>query len=480
MLIKKDPAFIQSYLEDSSNLRGGYAEEVAIPRNIDETASLLKKANSEKTPVTVSGAGTGQSGARIPFGGLVLSTEKLNRIKEIKKETRGGTALVGPGVSIKDLKEAGEKKGLFYAYDPTEQTAFAGGTIATNASGARSFKYGPTRKHVKGLTVLLADGSVFSFKRGEVMARGGVLEFEAGSKRYRINMPSYRMPRTRKNSAGYYTENNMDLIDLFVGQEGTLAFIAEAELQLLAKPEGFFSCFAFFMQNSDAWNFSTEAMKNNPVSIEYFDSNSLDLLREKYGNVPEGATAAVFFEDEIEENEDAVLKKWEKLLAVCKVSLDDTWVAMNEKMHREFLDKRHFIPERMNEMAKRSGFPKVSTDLAVPVEKLKDMFAFYEKSLQRSGLKHFIFGHIGDAHLHVNMLPSGEKSYESAKKKQLEFVKKAISLGGTISAEHGIGKTKKEFLKLLYDKKELTEMFGVKKALDPNLILGRGNIFDFF
>ena len=476
MLIKKDPAIIQSYLEDSSNIGGGHAEKVIIPQTIDEVSSVLKEAHAKKIPVTVSGAGTGQAGGRIPFGGLVLSTEKLSVIKEIKKLDKGGYAILEAGVLIRDLKEACEQKGLFYTYDPTEQTAFVGGTIATNASGARSFRYGPTRQYVKGIKAVLADGSTFSLKRGEIKAKGRVLRFEISGKHYEIKLPAYKMPDT-KNSAGYYAKDNMDLVDLFVGQEGTLGVIVEAEIGLIDRPKEIFSAFAFFKDESNAWNFAKDSRLACPLSIEYFDVNCLELLGERDHNVPAGK-AAIFFEDEIIETEDAVIAKWERLLSQHGVSLDNTWVAMNEKTHREFLDKRHLIPERMSEEAKRSGFPKVSTDLATPREKLPDMLKLYKSSLEKSTLRHFVFGHIGDAHMHVNMLPADQKEYEKCKELQLEFVKKSISFGGTVSAEHGIGKAKKRFLKLLYGDKGIKEMLAVKKALDPNLILGRGNVFD--
>ncbi|UCD54704.1 MAG: FAD-binding oxidoreductase [Candidatus Omnitrophota bacterium] len=476
MIIKRDPLNFQSYLEDSSNLKGGHARYVVIPQNAPEISSVLKDANSKKTPVTISGAGTGQAGARIAFGGLVLSTEKLNAIKDIKKFDEGGYAVLEPGVLIKDLKEACGKKGLFYTYDPTEQTAFVGGTIATNASGARSFRYGSTRQCVKALKVILADGAILSLRRGGIKAKGRLLEFEVNQKHYKINLPTYKMPRT-KNSAGYYAEDNMDIVDLFIGQEGTLGVIVEAELKLLEKPKEFFTCFAFFPEEHFAWNFAQDAYNANPLSLEYLDNNCIKLLQRMYHNVPGQTKAAILFEDEIRESENAIIEKWEKLLSKHGVSLDNTWVAMNEKTHREFLDKRHYIGEQMGEMAKRSGFTKVHTDLAVPKEKLPEMLQFYKDNLSKSNLEYFIFGHIGDAHLHVNMIPSGKKEYNKARELELEFVKKSVALGGTVSAEHGIGKTKREFLKLLYGEKGIREMFAVKKALDPNLILGRGNIF---
>ena len=478
MIVKKDPSSFQAYLEDSSNLEKAHADKVLIPENVSEISSVLKEANFAKTPVTVSGAGTGQAGGRIPFGGIVLSMEKLNSIKEIKREEKGGYAVAGAGVTISELKKACDRKTLFYTYDPTEQTAFFGGTIATNASGASSFKYGATRKSVRALKLVLADGSFFSLKRGDFKAKKRILDFENGQKQYKVKLPTYDMPRT-KNSAGYYAKDNMDLIDLFVGEEGTLAVIAEADVALVDKPKGFFSSFVFFKDAPSAWNFAESAPREGaPLSIEYFDSRCLDLLREKYGNVPGFAKTAIFFEDEITESEDAVIEKWEKYLSGHKIPLDDTWVAIPEKARLEFLDKRHYVPERMSEMAKRSGFPKVSTDLAVPKNRLRELLCFYEENLKNSNLKYFVFGHIGDAHLHVNMIAPDEKGYAEAKRIQLEFVKKSVTLGGTVSAEHGIGKTKREFLKILYGEKGIREMLEVKRALDPNLILGKGNIFE--
>jgi len=477
MLIKTDREIIQSYFEDYSNLKGGYADRIFIPEQAEEVAAVLREANASKTPVTVSGAGTGQAGGRIPFGGLSLSTERLSRIKKIEKDKNGGVAVVEAGVVIKDLKKACEKKGLYYTYDPTEQTAFVGGTIATNASGARSFKYGSTRRCVRALKIVLADGKPFEIKRGDVRAKGRLMEFEAGRRLYKIILPCYRMPAT-KNSAGFYARENMDLVDLFIGQEGALGVIVEATLGLPERPRSFFSCFAFFPDEGSACDFVDGARGAAPSLIEYFDGNTLNLLREKYSNVPVKAAASAFFEDEIGDDEDAIMEKWETLLSKHGVSLDDTWVAMNEKARQDFSDRRHYIPEMMDEMSKKFHFPKIHTDLAVPPAKFREMLAFYNENLAKSALRYFVFGHIGDAHLHVNMIPKGKKGQDEAMALRGEFVKKSVSLGGTVSAEHGIGKTKKEFLRILYGQKGIDEMIAVKRVLDPNLILGRGNVFD--
>jgi len=489
VIIKKDPSIIQSYLEDSSNLAGGHALEVVIPKDFLEASSFLKEANDQKISVTISGGGTGTSGGRIPFGGAVLSTEKLNKIKTpASGGPKKNKISCEAGVLIKDLKEYAAKKGLFYTYDPTEQSAFIGGTIATNASGARSFKYGSTRESVNALTICLADGSIFKIQRGAIKAKDGKLKFEAGGKNYQIPVPTYKMSKT-KNSAGYFAERGMDLIDLFICQEGTLACILEATLKFNPKPEDILSCFAFFETEEEAMHFAMEARdiskaktrKNekdiDALSIEYFDKYTLNLIRKKSRNVPDGSKGCVFFEQEIsKEKEEAIINGWEGLLTKYGSSLNNTWVAMNDKDRQNLLDIRHSLGESMNEMTKANNFPKVTTDLAVPSDKLEDMMTYYKKVLDALGVQYFLFGHIGDSHIHMNLMPKNETEFTHSKNAAMDFIKKSVSLGGTVSAEHGIGKLRREYLKILYGDDGIKEMLEVKKILDPNLILGRGNI----
>ncbi len=149
MLTKSDPDEIQSFLTDASHMRDGHAERVVFPENAEEVAEILRAATRDKTPVTVSGAGTGTVGGRIPFAGIVLATDKLKQIRSIVHEDAGGRAVAEAGVRLSDLQRFVESENLFYPPDPTERSCFLGGTVATNASGARTFKYGPTRNYVR-------------------------------------------------------------------------------------------------------------------------------------------------------------------------------------------------------------------------------------------------------------------------------------------------------------------------------------------
>src|SRR5438067_12425352 len=199
MLVKSDRDAIQSFLADASNLAGGHASRVLVPETFEEVAEALTRATRERTPVTVAGAGTGVVGGRVPFGGVVLSTERLNRVGEIVREEGGGRAAAGAGVVLADFQREVRSKGLLYPPDPTETSCFLGGTVATNASGARTFKYGPTRAYVRRLKVALATGDLLDIRRGEIFAdAGGRVHVKLGDGRsVDARLPSYTMAGTR-------------------------------------------------------------------------------------------------------------------------------------------------------------------------------------------------------------------------------------------------------------------------------------------
>ena len=488
MLIKTDPDTIKSYFEDSSNLKGGYAERLVMPETVEELSGFLEDANSSRTPVTVSGGGTSTTGARIPFGGIIVSLEKMNRLVSISKKK--SLAVVQAGLSVEDFRSTCEKEGLFYTSHPTERSAFLGGTLSTNASGSRSFKYGPMRAWVRRLKMVLADGHILDIKRGDrFLARDeSILELNDGTK-IAIPIPTYHMPAT-KNSAGYFAKEGMDLLDLFVGQEGTLSVVVEAEVALAEMPERILSLFVFFKTGTDAWLFSDElkhlskakgsksSHSLDMLSIEYFDSNALKFLEDKTSNIPSGTVSAVFFEVETSAGkEDRAIEELASIISKHNTSLDNTWVAMNEKEADGFTKLRYAIPETVNEIIRRSEFSKVSTDLAVPDEKASDMMAFYTELFAANDIEHVIFGHIGENNLHVNILPHSKDELKLARDLVLQFVRKAVEFGGSVSAEHGIGKIKHAYLEEMYGKRGIMEMARIKKALDPNCILGLDNIF---
>jgi D-lactate dehydrogenase (cytochrome) len=507
MLTKSQPDEIQDFLSDASYMQGGHAARVVFPESGEEIAEILTKATQDCTPVTVSGAGTGTVAGRVPFGGMILATDKLNHIKSITRNDRGGgKAIAEAGVVLRDLQRGVESEGLLYPPDPTERSCFLGGTVATNASGARTFKYGPTRKYVERLKIALATGEVIDLRRGELHAgSNGQIRLPLSSGRViEAQLPSYQMPRVRKHASGYYVEPGMDVIELFIGSEGTLGVIVEVEMRLIPKPEGLLSGVVFFKSEADLLAFVGEARERSLQSrraeefttetrstqrehtescmfdaraLEYFDSESLKFLRQKYSTVPEQAAGAIFFEQEtMAEKEELLMDEWLQLLERHHSLAEESWFATNEQDQAKLREFRHQLPVLMNEWFARYQQQKVSTDMAVPDAEFPGMLRFYQETLRGGDLRYTIFGHIGDNHVHVNILPRDDKEAARARNIYMQFIRHAVSVGGTVSAEHGIGKLKREYLRELYGEKHLREMAALKRAFDPACILGRGNV----
>jgi len=484
---------LQDYLSDASNLPGGNAEKLFIPETRAEIAEILKEANERQIQVTISGARTGTVGGAIPFGGYIVSLEKFKKL-EISRTKTGGKAVVGCGVLLTDVQKAVDAKGLFYPPDPTEWSCQIGGTVATNASGARSFKYGSTRAYVEGLEVVLPSGDFLKIKRGEVFSENGfiVLKTEEGNL-IRAKLPTYDQPDVRKNTSGYFTGEKLDAIDLFIGSEGTLGVITEIELKLLPKTEDVLSGIVFFRENDDLLNLVDEVKalsfdarnseagdKNLDASVlEYFDEKSLEFIKEKFPDMPENMAGAIFFEQETkDENENALFEEWNGLFEKHNAEIEQSWFAVNQRDLEKMREFRHALPVSVNERIVRYKQRKVGTDMAVPDDKFASFLKFYKRKLMESGLDYVIFGHIGDNHLHVNMIPKNEEEMTKARYLYGRFIAQSIMLGGTISAEHGIGKLKSKYLYVMYGERYLNEMAELKKAFDVNNILGRGNIFD--
>src|SRR5579864_9437778 len=437
---------MDSYLVDASGFRG-QAEKVFVPANEPELLEILGNAVRDSIPVTISGGRTGLTGGSVAQGGWVISLEKFQRL-EIQK----GGAITGAGVSLEAVQTAAHRTRQFYAPDPTERTASIGGNIATNASGSRSFLYGSTRRHVLKLRVVLMDGRVLE------PARGDKVDFA---------VPPIPLPNTTKNTAGYPLSPGMDWIDLFTGSEGTLGIVTQAELQLLPEPADILAGVVFFPSDGAAMEV-VESWRAIPGlrMIEYFDGNSLALLRQRYQEVPQSAGAALLIE---QENGD--IDFW------AEHAPEDSWFAASEQDRERFRKFRHALPEMVNDTVRRRGYLKVNSDYAVPLNRNLEMLAHYHQCLQKLSLDYVIFGHIRDAHVHVNILPKSESEFKAGQELMLEFARQAVRLGGTVSAEHGLGKRKAHLLALQYTPAEIEAMKEVKRRLDPNWLLNRGNLF---
>jgi len=433
-------------IEDASGFQGE-ADRVITPASEAELLDILGAASREGASITILGARTGVTGGCVPQGGWAVSLEKFRRL-----EICPDRAIVGPGVSLDSLQREAARTGQFYAPDPTENSASIGGTIATNASGSRSFRYGSTRRHILGLRVALMDGRVLEMHRGD---------------RVDFDVRELPLPATTKNTAGYRLAPGMDWVDLFTGSEGTLGVVTQAEMQLLPKPADVIAGIVFLISDGAAVDV-VDAWRRIPGlrMIEYFDANSLDFLRPHYPEIPNRAAAALLIEQE-----EGDIDSWADLAP------DDSWFAASDQDRERFRRFRHALPELVNDAMRRRGFMKLGSDYAVPLARNHEMLTEYHAALRLHQLEYVIFGHIGDAHVHVNILPRSPAEFESGQRLMLDFARHAVSLGGTVSAEHGLGKRKSHLLALQYTPEQIESMKQVKRRFDPHWLLNRGNLF---
>lgn len=449
-----DPDILEAYNSDALGYRGS-PEGLFRPADEAETADILRDCAASGRKLTPTALRSSTTGGCVCHEGFLLATEKLSRVLDIRPEPL--TAVAQPGVNLGELKRALEDHGLFFPPDPTsENDCTLGGAVATNASGARALKYGATRRWVRRIRAVLADGRP--------------LELHASS--------------VDKNAAGYF--GFQDPLQLFIGSEGTLGVITEVEVRCLPTPADYIAVFAFFPSEADTLRAVTAIRDARwPVRcLEYFDLACLHLLRrEKGAELPAHPGGMLFFEEEVAEGgAETALENWLERLEGLGAVVDDTVVGDTRARKQQMRDFRHAVPSGLNEQGIRyrdRGGRKLSTDWAVDYRLLPDVVPAVRAMCAAEGLGEvFCFGHIGNGHPHFNLLAPGETALFAARRAVHAMCRHVCGLGGTISAEHGIGKTKKEFLAYMYPPVVLEWMHAFKRAADPLGILAPGNLFD--
>lgn len=516
------------YLRDESR-QVGNAESIVFPKTEAEIIASVKEMSCKNIQITTQGARTGLAASAVPYKGHIINLSKMNKVTGARHDEKTDRFFltVQPGVLLSELRKYlanksfivnewneqsinalkyMEKNRWFYSTDPTETSASMGGIASCNASGAKSYRYGSARDHITGLRIVLADGDVLIIKRGQYIA--GDNNFSLITENGRVikgELPKYKMPDVKKNTSGYYNMPGMDMIDLFIGSDGTLGIISEIEIELNKTQEVNWGV-TIFMPDEDKAIDLVRALRQevnvdnirlnlNPSAIEFFSHNALNMLKTEqktnaaFSNIQEikdSYHTAVYIEIESDSN-DEVWIEIEKLGDVIN-SLggdeDETWVAYNpvnlEKLHYF----RHACPECVNmqiDNIKKTDnrITKLGTDMSVPDNKLKDAIKMYNEGIEKNNLTAVIFGHIGDNHLHVNIIPKNLEEYEKGKELFLFWAERIAAIGGAVSAEHGVGKLKVPFLKKMYNEEEINEMRKIKKIFDPAQIFNRGTIFEF-
>ncbi|MBI4437304.1 MAG: FAD-binding oxidoreductase [Candidatus Omnitrophica bacterium] len=502
LLITKDRHLLQGkFLKDAAGFCGK-PEGMAVPSSEAQVVTLLEKANHDRIPLVVVGGGTALTGAGIAHKGIVVSTDRLNRFLRIKKRQDGsGVAVIEPGVPLGEFLNKVKEKKLFYLPGPTDKRAFFGGMVNTNAAGAPSFRYGRTGTWVQRLRVVLpipnrkGDISVLDLERGRhVSNRKG--EFEIlllGGERLVIPPRTYSFPPV-KHAGGYASGSSLDLIDLFIGSEGTLGIVTEIELSLLDRKgkEDLLSGFAFFPTVDHALAFIRH-IRHSPFhalrTLEFFDRNALRFLKNFYPEIPGRGEAALFFEEEIpSERERERREGWVQLLrrySVFPESGGASWFAgcADKETHERFQEYRHALPVQVNALMGRRGYRKIGTDFVIPEKLFESFTRGLLQTLDHSKIPFLLWVHAGDCNYHINFLPGKKSQVRQALLLKGRIARNVLLKKGSLSGEHGFGEVRldwdgrKRFLaELHFGRRALLQMAETKLALDPHLILNPGKV----
>ena len=433
-----EPATLGEYAGDKW-FAAHQPDAVALPRSAKSVAAILRFANQHRIPVTPRGAGHGYVGGCVPVrGGIVLSTERMNKILEINR--RDFVAVVQPGVNTKKFQEAVERRGLFYPPDPASRAEnFIGGNIATNAGGPRCLKYGVTRDYVLGLEVVLADGAIVRL--------GG---------------------RTHKNKTGF------DLHRLFVGSEGLLGVITEATLKLIPLPPfranlavGFIS-----MGNAVGALQSILAAGFSPSALELADEFTLAAAAKYTGSKRLGICKAHLIV-EIDGQDRSVRGE---LPDVERVISKHRPLFIERGLGDAECEKIWQIRRVFSTSLKATGLKKLNEDIVVPRGRLEHLFRYTARLQKTNRLPIACFGHAGDGNIHVNIMLDADDSAAVKRGEAAldELFRQVLAWNGAITGEHGIGLAKKRWWPqaVSLEVRELHHI--VKRALDPKGILNPG------
>jgi len=425
--------------ETAATVKPEPAKELILvkPANSREVRRILKLANSEKIPVFPRGGGTGLCGGAIPTkNGIILSLERLKGL-EIDRDNL--MAIAEAGVTLKELIEKVEEAGLFFPPHPGDESAQVGGLVACNAGGARAVKYGVMRSYVKGIDAVLPTG--------EILRLGGKL---------------------LKDNTGY------DLMHLIIGSEGTLAVITRAILRLYPQVGASATMIVPYDNRHDAINSVPKILQSGiiPLAAEYMDRLVVEISAASLGMEwpSQAGTGYLMFIVE-GRNDEEVHLQLETISEICRSYHGLEPVIGETKKEQEKVLK---IRSNIYSASKR-GLVADALDVAVPPASMGKLMDAIDRVATEFGTVIPMVGHVGDGNLHPTLIKSlADGGLQNLKKAKREIYKEALKLGGTMTAEHGVGKIRIPDLDIFLDKKTMELIRGIKHVFDPNCILNPG------
>lgn len=512
------------YLMDASLFKGR-AESLVFCQSSNDIKQIIDICYQNNTNMTIQGALTGICGGAVPNDGCIINISEMNKILGTTYDENSSTygLIVEPGVLLKDIDNAlvskrmktenwpeeytqiyekfKKSKAKFFPPDPTENLASIGGMVACDASGACSFRYGSTRHYINSIKVVTIVGGVAT----ELYIKRGVYTYTDIHKLFDCDMelPIWKSHQNSlKDVAGLYYEEDMDLIDLFIGSEGLLGVISEIELKLIDAPDIKMGIMLFLENTNNLDELMNWLRQNNisdniiekPCAIEYFDKNTFSMLNEfrtlktEISQLPiisEFYQGGLYLEFHLHDESilDNLMAQLFDKLESFGINEEEQWFAIEASDFEKLKKFRHSVPECVNILVANQkilepAIKKVGTDMAVTDINLINLLKLYNTDIENNKLKAIIFGHIGDNHLHVNIIPDDLKSYQMAMKVVAMWIQQVIKWQGTVTAEHGVGKLKKEFLKQMMTFNDLESMKIIKNIIEPSGLISKGNLLD--
>ncbi len=439
-----DKETLENYAHDETPLYHTLPEVVVKPVSTDEVSRIMELAHEHVIPVTPRCGGTSLSGGAVPLrGGIVLSLELMDRIKEI--DEKNFMAVVEPGVITEQFDKELARHGLFFPPDPvSSDSCMIGGNVAECAGGPRAMKYGVTKNYVVGIEVVLADGSVQKY--------GGKL---------------------LKNVTGY------NIIDLIVGSEGTLAVITEVTVRVLSRPRYIVALLIPFMSIEDASEFTLQVLRQgiSPAAIEFMDGDAYRLVQKHLGRTLPHCEAGAHIIVELDGDEhERIRQQYDTTGEIAlRYGALDVYVGETSKDKIRIWEAR----KKMSDALKAETSPIAREDLVVPKDKIPLLIAQLKTHVQLYGACLYAFGHLGDGNIHADIAARKHEHPDQTAitKLRKEIYEITVSLGGTITAEHGVGLSKIGFLSLAVSSEQIELMKKIKMLFDKKGILNPGKIF---
>lgn len=518
----------KDYLKDESRM-SGKAESISFPENQAQVQAIVKILLKQKTPITVQGSRTGITGGAVPVRGHILNLSKMTKVTGLELDPDGNFLInVQPGIRLSELNEQlfscrfdsddWDKKALaaldvfknadrfFWPPDPSERSASIGGIAANNSRGICSFHYGPARVHIKSIRVVDTNGEIHSIKQGQYVFSQGACPLPGG--RVIQLDPALFQRQSKENFKDAY-----ELMDLYLGSEGMLGVITELTLSLRPLPKEQWGIVFFFEHQSQALDFiqrihpiqkgqkkekgkkgQKTGSDTDIVAIEVMDQTTLECIQDykqvntkvrQLPNLDKSLTTAVYVEihgnskEQVEELSEMLLET----AVQCDCDPDNTWAFCNEiEIERPHIF-RHAAAESVNwfidkARLKDSRITRLGTDMRLEKGSLSGLLEMVGRDLKSHGLKAAIFGHAGCGHLHVNILPQDYQQFDKARRLIKEWAKKIYAQKGSVVAEHGVGKIKKDLFGSISLTQHLKVICSVKQQLDPYGLWNPDNMLD--